>query len=139
MNIKKTYNRLYRSWGGMRQRVYNPNSPDYHNYGGRGISICSKCDNFMSFKEDMGDRPQGKTLDRINNDGDYTPDNCQWSTPIEQARNRKNNFKFNNETATAVSTRLGGKDRHTIRKRLEMGWSIEKAFSIPIRRYKHKS
>lgn len=83
----------YKSFLSMRQRCLNPNSPNYHRYGGRGISICDRWQGekgFQNFLSDIGERPRGSSLDRIDTDGDYTPDNCRWATAKEQSNNRRN-------------------------------------------------
>jgi hypothetical protein len=79
----------YNSWDMMRQRCNNPKYTDYRNYGGRGIKVCDSWSVFSNFLKDMGERPIGKTLDRKDTNGDYTPENCKWSTRIEQARNMR--------------------------------------------------
>ena len=82
----------YKSWIGTKTRCYKPDDSHYKDYGGRGIRVCTRWKNsFENFLEDMGKRPEGKTLDRIDNDGNYTPDNCKWSTPKEQSRNQRTN------------------------------------------------
>jgi len=92
--IKHGHNRghsptpTYRSWQGMKARCSNPNDPYFHRYGGRGITVCDRWKEFENFLSDVGVRPEGRTLDRIDPDGNYEPGNFRWATPVEQAQNR---------------------------------------------------
>jgi len=79
----------YFSWYSMKTRCTNPNAINYKNYGGRGISFCDEWLDFNNFLNDMGVRPDGKSIDRIDVDGNYTPENCKWSTQSEQVRNQR--------------------------------------------------
>lgn len=85
----KSHTRAYYCWASMKDRCINPRSCSYKDYGGRGISICEDFQTFESFYSLMGDPPDGKSLDRVNNDGDYCRENCRWATPKEQANNRR--------------------------------------------------
>lgn len=84
----------YESWRGMFDRCTNLNATGYQHYGGRGIKICDRWRSFINFLADMGERPEGLSIDRINNEGDYEPKNCKWSTPKEQANNTRRSIKI---------------------------------------------
>lgn len=130
-----THTRTYRIWGGMKKRCLNPSEPNYHRYGGRGITLCDRWHSFDAFLEDMGECPSGCSIERIDNDGPYSRENCRWATILEQARNKSNNRKFTlwGETLTLTewAHRFGLK-RPTVGRRLKRGWSIEDALLRPV-------
>lgn len=80
---------IYHTWDSMKQRCFNKNSRPYKNYGGRGISVCDRWMSFENFYADMGERPEGAELDRINNNGNYEPGNCRWTTRSENIKNSR--------------------------------------------------
>lgn len=121
----------YRSWKDMRARCKNPNDSDFANYGGRGIKVCPEWEDFAAFLSDMGSRPDGFTLDRIDVNGDYSADNCRWASAPTQARNKRNNnnIKIGGITKTLTEwCREYGIERSKVRYRLAHGWSVEEAF-----------
>jgi hypothetical protein len=89
----KSFTPEYAAWKDMRYRCENPNSHAWKGYGGRGIKVCERWQNFENFYIDMGPRPLGMTLDRINNDGNYEPGNCRWTTRKEQRLNQRKRAK----------------------------------------------
>ena len=101
----------YITWCNMKARCLNPDRRDYKNYGGRGIKVCDRWMTFENFLADMGEKPKGLTLERINVDGDYDPNNCQWATYKEQANNWRKSIRAEYEgksfTAKQLSEMLG--------------------------------
>lgn len=82
--------KTYYIWAAMIQRTTNPKNVDYQKYyGARGITVCDRWRDFSCFLEDMGEKPDGLTLDRIDNDGNYEPSNCRWATPLAQSKNKR--------------------------------------------------
>lgn len=98
---------LYATWSGMKQRCYNVKSEKYPHYGGRGVRVCDRwLHDLQAFAKDMGEKPVGYSIDRIDNNGDYTPENCRWSTRSQQARNRTNTLTVTIEGITYRATDL---------------------------------
>lgn len=129
----------YRSWATMIQRCTNTNNTHYSNYGGRGIVVCDKWRIFKNFLEDMGVRPEGKSIDRKDSNGNYCKENCKWSTRIEQGNNMRTNkpITFNGKTQTTPQwARDLGINKGTLASRLvRQGWSIERALTEGIGKY----
>lgn len=128
---------LYYAWRDMKRRCYIPDFKQYQDYGGRGIKVCARWQDFDNFKKDMGEQPdKGYQLDRINNDGDYEPSNCRWATTAEQASNRRSNRLVTvfgrTQNIKQWADEFGIKAR-TVRARLDYGWSPEAVFTKPIR------
>lgn len=125
----------YYIWKCMRQRCSNPRIHNYHNYGGRGISVCARWSDFAAFFEDMGKRPGPEySIGRIDNDGNYEPDNCRWETHKQQARNTSTNrFLILNGVSKTVAEwaeRLGVR-KDFLHCRLTRGWSDERTLTEP--------
>lgn len=122
---------VYLVWAGMIRRCHNPNSEDYERYGGRGIAVCERWRNsFLAFKEDMGERPDGMQIDRIDNSRGYEPGNCRWVTCQTNNRNRRDSiyFEFRGERRHINEiAEMTGIWKGTIMWRVKRGMSIEEA------------
>jgi hypothetical protein len=125
----KRFTKVWRVWQDMKARCYNKNRRQYCNYGGRGIKVCDEWRNsFIAFYEYIGDVPKGKTLDRIDNNGNYEPGNVRWATPKEQCQNKTNNHKIKRRCISEIDKDLGGRGS-LVSKRLKRGWSLERAIT----------
>ncbi len=126
-----------KTWVVMKQRCNNPNDRSYENYGGRGISYCKKWETFEGFIEDMGERPKGLSLDRIDNDGNYCKENCRWATRKQQNNNRRDNTTFIIDGKKVIRTQIQEKlnwTRDMYRRRQEKygdEWIIEQYKKAP--------
>lgn len=134
--------RLYRIYYGIKTRCYNSKEPGYERYGGRGISMCDEWkDDFWKFQEwalSSGYRPD-LTIDRVNNDGEYSPQNCRWANVKQQSNNRSSNVILNcggTQKTVAEWSEIVGIGKNIIYQRLRDGWSVEDALSIPVGLYK---
>lgn len=134
-NLKhdKSYSRVYGIWRHMVQRCTNTNNDKYKYYGGRGIIVCERWMKFENFYVDMGEPPKGYTIDRIDNNGNYTKENCEWVSMILQANNKSNNliFTINGTTKTLSEWVREYKIRYaTVYYRLISGKTIQEALGI---------
>lgn len=124
----------YKTWENMKSRCLCKTNPSYPNYGGRGIKICkSWIDAFVNFLNDMGKRPAGTSIERIDNNGNYCKENCKWATIEEQARNKRNNIMLtrSGETMCVIDwERRLGLSARTINKRIYLGVTGEALFSL---------
>lgn len=119
----------------MMGRCYNPHNDGYHKYGGRGIRVCRRWQGwrgFLNFLDDMGHPPPDTTLDRKDNNGHYSPKNCQWSTRSEQGRNKRNNrlVRYRGKTrCVAEWAEILGVPYSILHTRLRLGWGVDRAFT----------
>lgn len=144
-----TYERLYGVWCSMKGRCYCPSNDRYKNYGGRGITVCDEWknsyENFKKWAMSNGyqpDAPRGKcTIERVDVDGNYCPENCVWKTMKEQGNNKTDNHfvEYQGETHTVSewAQRLG-MAYNTLLNRINHGWSVDRAFTEPIHNFKRR-
>lgn len=131
--------KTYEAWHSMIQRCCNPNHKQFSYYGGRGITVCDRWRAFENFLADMGCPDNELTLDRINNEGSYGPDNCRWATCTQQNRNKRGNtvITFNGRTGCLSEICEWVHISYSVVKaRLRLGWSIDQALNLPVRRLK---
>jgi hypothetical protein len=123
----------YITWSGMHDRCRNPKNKRFAQYGGRGIAVCERWQDFAVFREDMGARPSSRyTIDRIDNDRGYEPGNCRWATRLEQNSNQRHTrtlVAFGRRQSMSAWAREIGITRESLRDRLAKGMSVEDAVS----------
>jgi len=123
------------AWLNMKNRCYNKKHPNYDRYGARGIRICKRWEKFENFLADMGKCPDGLTIERINNGGNYSPSNCKWATVQEQSNNKRTNvfLELHGRRMTKMEwARELGMKFTTLSGRLSRGWTVEDALTSPI-------
>lgn len=133
----------YRVWAGMKARCGNPRSAFYSRYGGRGIRVCERWLNYTAFLSDMGRRPSPQhSLDRIDNDGPYSPENCRWATSLEQASNRSGSLMFQYEgerlCLAEICRRFGAPYLMVYMRIKKLGWPLGRALSQKSRLRHHE-
>jgi len=139
-NLKHGYSATseYRSWVSMLRRCSDPGCMGYHRYGGRGVKVCERWQKFENFYADMGDRPSGTSLDRIDFDGNYEPSNCRWATRLEQSTNTSRTIIIvanGKQQSLCAWARELGVSAKGIRYRLKRGMSHEDAINKPFRKH----
>lgn len=138
-NSRGTVHKLtYQTWMRMRERCHNPNKSRWSDYGGRGITVCERWNDFNNFLEDMGERPSREySIDRIDPDGNYEPGNCRWATDKEQRRNKTNTlyaeYQGKRWKLIELCESLGLPYQNVMGRYRNLGWSIEKALFDPIK------
>lgn len=124
----------YDMWCSMHRRCRNKNDSSYKHYGGRGISVCERWSDFRNFISDMGPRPDSHQIDREDNNGNYEPGNCRWTTCLTNQRNRSNNHRITANGQTKCVSECAsevGICGQAIRDRISRGWPDDKAATLP--------
>jgi hypothetical protein len=128
--------RLFWIWADMRSRCRNPNHRGFKNYGGRGITVCERWEEFSAFEHDMGPRPDGLMLDRADNNGPYSPENCRWATRKEQNSNRRNCIYVDCDgdrvTLKEFCRRKSLPYRPIVKRIQDRNWPVGLALSVPV-------
>ena len=127
-----TGHKIYKTWKAMKARCTRKNGKDFKNYCGRGIKVCDRWQKFENFRDDMLPTwKKGLTIDRIDVNGDYSPENCQWATTKEQSTNKRDNIKY---MGVCISewAKLKNIKYTTIYMRISRGWTLEDAINTPV-------
>ncbi|WP_449411043.1 hypothetical protein [Methylobacterium komagatae] len=134
--MSKPRDRLYWIWSDMHQRCRNPNHRQFADYGGRGVTVCDRWTSFLAFEEDMGHRPDGRSLDRRDNALGYSPQNCRWATRKEQNSNRRNciivSCDGEDVTLAEYCRRKNMPYRPVVKRIQDRGWPVQLAITAPI-------
>lgn len=130
-NLGRKTDPTYCTFNAMHQRCSNIKASGYHRYGGRGIRVCPRWESYENFLADMGNRPAGHSLDRIDVNGGYEPRNCRWATPKEQSRNRCDLIFIKGKTK-AEWAEIYGLPYRTLVYRFRAGWTFEDATNTPV-------
>lgn len=123
----------YSTWAAMLNRCRNPNGQDFAHYGGRNISVCTRWFSFDAFLEDMGEKPKGMSIERLDNSKDYCKENCRWATQKQQVRNRRNTLRLTHNGHTkslADWCEELGVNYDCARERMSKGWPSERILSV---------
>ena len=142
-SIKTQVSKIYTVWQSMIQRCVNSNDTAYYNYGERGITVCKRWRNsFENFLKDMGKPPEGYQIDKIDNNGNYCKENCRWSTPKENSRNRRDNHLITHDGKTQCVAEWAEEydiNYNTLYGRIFIrNWPIKKALITPVRKSKKR-
>ena len=116
----------------MKARCDDSSNLSFKHYGAKGITYCERWKSFANFLADMGQRPEGKTLDRIDPSKGYEPANCRWLTPTEQIRTRRNALTYNGQPLIEACEERGLKYNTVARRIKQLGWSVERALNEPV-------
>lgn len=133
--VKGAKHPLWDLWCGMIARCENPNHVGYANYGGRGIAVCQRWKDFVAFTSDVGARPAGFSLDRLDTNGNYEPGNFRWATPREQSLNTSRNVHLTLDGERATVSQWAeklGVDQRTLNRRRALGWSEYDVLTVPV-------
>ena len=143
IHTKHGHNRIgkrtseYTTWADMIRRCNNPNDEFYYLYGGRGIKVCDEWKNFENFLKDMTQKPKNHSIERIDRNGDYCPENCIWANNNVQANNKSNNIFIEHQGKTQTLKQWSielNLPYEALRARLKRGWTEEKTLSTPLMR-----